>query len=87
MKIVMAKTAADFLRGPATCVDSPAGALCDISTANLAAREAVHLLARRTRGTGGLILLDREGNPGFAFNTPRMAYGYVAPEANFVVSV
>lgn len=87
MKIVMAKTAADFLRGPATCVDSPAGALCDISSANLAAREAVHLLARRTRGTGGLILLDREGNPGFAFNTPRMAYGYTIPEKDFVVSV
>src|SRR5713101_6926759 len=86
MKVVMAKTAAEFLRLPETCVDSPAGARCDISTANLAAREAVHLLARRTRGTGGLILLDREGNPGFAFNTPRMAYGYAAPGGDFTVS-
>lgn len=87
MKIVMAKTAADLLRRPATCVDPPAAASCDISAADLAARGAVHLLARRTRATGGLILLDRDGNPGFAFNTPRMAYGYVAPDGAFVVSV
>jgi len=87
MKIVMAKAAVDLLRQHATCVDTPAAASCDISTANLAAREAVHLLAKRTHATGGLILLDREGNPAFAFNTPRMAYGYVAPGSAFVVSV
>jgi beta-aspartyl-peptidase (threonine type) len=87
MKIVMAKAAVDLLRQHATCVDSPAAASCDISTADLAAREAVHLLAKRTHATGGLILLDREGNPAFAFNTPRMAYGYIAPGGTFVVSV
>ncbi len=87
MKVVMAKTAVDLLRGPATCVDSPAGVPCDASTADLAAREAVHLLARRTHSAGGLILLDRHGNPGFAFNTPRMAYGYVAPDGNFITAV
>jgi L-asparaginase / beta-aspartyl-peptidase len=87
MKIVMAKTAVDLLRGPATCVDSPASASCDVSTADLAAREAVHLLAKRTRGTGGLILLDRDGTPGFAFNTPRMAYGYVSPDGSFLTAV
>jgi beta-aspartyl-peptidase (threonine type) len=87
MKIVMAKAAADLLRQHATCVDSPAAASCDISTAHLAAREAVHLLAKRTHATGGLILLDREGNPAFAFNTPRMACAYVAPDGTFVVSV
>jgi beta-aspartyl-peptidase (threonine type) len=87
MKIVMAKTAVDLLRRPATCVDSPAGAPCDISTANLAARDAVHYLAKRTRATGGLILLDRDGNPAFAFNTPRMAHGYVAPDGALVVTV
>jgi L-asparaginase / beta-aspartyl-peptidase len=87
MKIVMAKTAVDLLRRPATCVDSPAGGACDISSANLAARDAVHYLAKRTHATGGLILLDRDGNPSFAFNTPRMAYGYVAPGGAFVVTV
>jgi beta-aspartyl-peptidase (threonine type) len=55
--------------------------------AMLAAREAVHLLARRTHAIGGLILLDCEGNPGFAFNTPRMAYGYVAEDGSFFTAV
>jgi L-asparaginase / beta-aspartyl-peptidase len=87
MKIVMAKTAVDFLRRPATCVDTPPNISCGTSTADLAAREAIHLLGKRTHATGGLILLDREGNPGFAFNTPRMAYGYVALDGNFVTSV
>jgi beta-aspartyl-peptidase (threonine type) len=87
MKIVMAKTAVDMLRQPATCVESSAATSCDESSAHLAAREAVHLLAKRTHGTGGLILLDRVGNPAFAFNTPRMAYGYVAPDGNFVTFV
>ncbi len=87
MKIVMAKTTVDFLRQSGICVDSPGGASCDPTSAQLAAREAVHLLAKRTHGTGGLILLDRHGNPGFAFNTPRMAYGYVALDGNFVTAV
>jgi L-asparaginase / beta-aspartyl-peptidase len=55
--------------------------------AMLAARKAVNLLARRTHATGGLILLDREGNPGLAFNTPRMAYAYVAPDGSFFTAV
>jgi beta-aspartyl-peptidase (threonine type) len=88
MKIVMAKTAVDLLRSRGTCVDPPAAAdACEISSANLAARETVHLLGKRTHATGGLILLDRHGNPGFAFNTPRMAYGYVAMDGNFVTAV
>ena len=74
MKIVMAKTAADFLR--------PAG-----STPTRAAKAAVELLASRGKGTGGLILLDRNGIPGLAFNTPRMAYGFVAPDGSFLIAV
>lgn len=73
MRVVMAKSATDSLRHP-TC--SP----------KLAAQQAVHLLAARGKGTGGIILLDKHGNPGFAFNTPRMVYGYVAPDATFVVA-
>ena len=87
MKIVMAKSAVDLLRQSPICVDTPEGASCGAFTANVAAREAVHLLAKRTHGHGGLILLDRHGNPGFAFNTPRMAYGYVATDGNFVTAV
>jgi beta-aspartyl-peptidase (threonine type) len=53
----------------------------------MAAREAVHLFAKRTHSAGGLILLDRHGNPGFAFNTPRMAYGFVAHDGAFLTAV
>jgi L-asparaginase / beta-aspartyl-peptidase len=87
MKVVMAKTAVDLLRRPATCVDPSAAESCNDSAADLAARDAVHLLAKRTHATGGLILLDRFGNPGFAFNTPRMAYAYVGPDAAFITAV
>ncbi|HLB87558.1 MAG TPA: isoaspartyl peptidase/L-asparaginase, partial [Terriglobales bacterium] len=87
MKVVLAKSTVDFLRRPVTCVDTPNNISCGPSTADLAAREAVHLLAKRTHGTCGLILLDRHGNPGFAFNTPRMAYGFVAPDSSFLTAV
>src|SRR6202165_3638434 len=87
MKVVLAKTAVDLLRQRAICVDSPAASSCDLSTADMAAREAVHLFAKRTHATGGLILLYSHGNPGFAFNTPRMAYGFVAPDGAFVTAV
>ena len=87
MTIVMAKTAVDLLRQSPTCVESSAATSCDESTAHLAACEAIHLLSKRTHATGGLILLDRTGNPGFAFNTPRMAYGYVAPDGSFIAAV
>jgi L-asparaginase / beta-aspartyl-peptidase len=78
MKIVMAKSATDFLR---------AAAATNASAVMRAAQDAVELLARRTNATGGIILLDRAGVPGFAFNTPRMAYGYVEPGGTFFVSV
>src|SRR5882762_4280618 len=90
MKVVLAKTAADFLRHPiGSNPDSSLSILPKPSTpdvAALAAREAVSLLGKRTHATGGLILLDRKGNPGFAYNTPRMAYAYVAG-GSFVVGV
>src|SRR6266852_5199690 len=91
MKIVMAKTAAEFLRHPAGTESDPnplvlpKPATPDI--ASVAARESVQILAKRTHATGGLILLDREGNPGLAFNTPRMAYGYVAESGSFAIGV
>jgi len=73
MRIVMAKSASDMLA---------AG-----KSAEEAAQAAVELLARRGKGAGGLILLDRDGRPGFAFNTPHMAYGYVASNGSFTISV
>jgi beta-aspartyl-peptidase (threonine type) len=91
MKVVMAKTAAEFLRHPmAAESDSGSSISPKVATPDLAssaARKAVQILEKRTHATGGLILLDREGNPGFAFNTPRMAYGYVRDGGEFVIGV
>lgn len=72
MKIVMAKTAVDLLRA-----GRPPQAV---------AQECVQLLASRAGGTGGLVLLDREGAPGFAFNTPRMAYAYIHRNSDPIVA-
>ena len=72
MKVIMAKSAVDLLGR-----DAAMGA----------AYAAVDLLASRTHGTGGLILLDRHGRPGVAFNTPRMAHGYVTPAGTFFTGV
>jgi beta-aspartyl-peptidase (threonine type) len=70
MKIVMAKTAVDRLR-------------VNEGKPQQVAESCIQLLAKRTKGTGGMILLDREGNPGASFNTPRMAYGYVKQDGTF----
>jgi L-asparaginase / beta-aspartyl-peptidase len=81
MKVVMAKTAVDFLRRDAVPGES------ESARAERAAKDAVALLVRRGKGTGGLILLDRAGSPAFAFNTPRMACGLVRPDGSFFASV
>ncbi len=95
MKIVMAKTAADLLRHSADG-NKTAAALSSQPTAPpqsktesamAAARASVDILAHRTQATGGLILLDRDGNPGWAFNTPRMAYGYVQSDGSIITAV
>lgn len=72
MRVVMAKSAIEFLRRPLQPhADSSA------NPAMVAAREAITQLAKRGHGTGGLILIDREGRIGFDFNTRRMAYAFV----------
>ena len=60
MKIVMAKTASDFVA---------AG-----YEAQAAADAAVKLLSRRTGGAGGLIIIDRAGRFGASFSTPHMTW-------------
>ena len=68
-------------------LSSVADSSSSASAATQAAQSTVALLAAKTKATGGLILLDRDGHPAFAFNTPRMAYGYVAPDGSFLTSV
>lgn len=81
MKIVMAKTAVDFLRHPPREISTSKEA------ADHAVQESILLLAERARGSGGLILLTKDGTPAFAFNTPRMAYGYVDEHGSFITGV
>ena len=91
----MAKTATDLLRHSqdgnkipgVLSSQSTTRPLAQTQSAMAAARASVDILARRTHATGGLILLDRDGNPGWAFNTPRMSYGYVQGDGNIVTAV
>jgi beta-aspartyl-peptidase (threonine type) len=62
MKVVLAKTASDFL----------AAGLAP----QAAAERALAVLYERTQGQGGLIVLDRTGRAGFAFTTPNMAFAF-----------
>lgn len=71
MRIVMAKTAVEMMRSG--------------MTPTAAAEACLRLLRERADGMGGLILLDPSGRPGFAFTTPRMAYGYVERDGQVVV--
>ncbi len=62
MKICAAKTACDFVRQGLR--------------PQLAAERTVAELHELVSGKGGLILLDKNGNAGFAFNTPAMSCAY-----------
>jgi beta-aspartyl-peptidase (threonine type) len=56
-------------------------AVCDYSVlgqaAQAAAEKAIGMLADRAQGLGGLIVIDRSGQIGVAFNTPRMARAWL----------
>ena len=54
----------------------------------LAARAAILWFQRRVGGLGGVILLDRRGRVGWAFNTPRMSRGvWVEGQGDAVVGL
>lgn len=72
MKVVLAKAVNDYV--------------AQGKPVQTAAEDAVALLARRTEGRGGLIALDREGRPGFAFSTGDMAYAYRRTSGSATVS-
>jgi beta-aspartyl-peptidase (threonine type) len=63
IRIVMANSALTFLKGS--------------GDPQAAAREAVALLAQKTQGTAGLIIIDRNGGIGYARNTERMPVCFV----------
>ena len=63
IRVVMAKSTVDLLDGSRDAMG--------------AAREAIDMLHKRVGGLGGVIVLDATGQIGWAFNTPRMARGYI----------
>lgn len=63
IRLLIAKRAADFVaRG---------------ETAREAAETAIALLSAKATGTGGLIIIDRKGNLGFAWNSQNMKHAYI----------
>lgn len=90
MKIVMAKMAVDLLaeppQDPYQFQPKPEGSQPEQNHPQFVADACVRKLAHRARTTGGLILLDREGTPAAAFNTPQMAYGFVEREGSFRIA-
>ena len=72
MKIVMAKTAIEMLRAGRSPQE--------------AADDSIRLLSQRVKGTGGLILVDRQGRVGASFSTPNMAFAYRDPSGAVVIA-
>lgn len=65
MRLVLAKSTVDFLHE------------ADDIEAQTAARMAIAHLEERLQSTGGIILIDRSGNIGYARNTSHMPVGWV----------
>jgi beta-aspartyl-peptidase (threonine type) len=64
-------------------------AACDLIEQGRTAQEATQIVIKRLaerikNGRGGIIMIDREGRPGFAFNTPRMARAWVTTDGQIV---
>ena len=70
MKVVLCKAACDFAAHG--------------YSAQAAAEKAIGVLADRAQGLGGLIVIDRPGQIGVSFNTPRMARAWV--DSNQIVA-
>ncbi|MBN1895407.1 isoaspartyl peptidase/L-asparaginase, partial [bacterium] len=74
MKVMLAREVAERMRRGAD--------------AQKAAAAGIRVLVRRGDGLGGVICMDRFGRIGIAYNTPRMARGWVDPKTqNLMVRV
>jgi len=65
-KVLLARLALHFLH--------------DLGDPHAAAQAAIQVLATKVNGLGGLILLAPDGRPGWAYNTPHMAFAYRTAE-------
>jgi beta-aspartyl-peptidase (threonine type) len=72
MRVLLSKTACDLLKD---------------HSAQKAAEMAVGSLQQRVQGVGGIILIDRLGNYGFAHNTSKMAFAYAHPSGEVVARI
>ncbi len=72
IRLTLARRALDYMAGG--------------MSAQAAAEAAIRLLGERVGGHGGLITLDAQGRPGFARNTPAMAYAYMLEGAAEIVA-
>lgn len=72
MKVLMSKTACDLLK---------------FHSAEKAAKLAVDQLQQRVSGWGGIILIDRNGNYGFAHNTTKMAFAYAESSGEIIAKI
>ena len=67
---------------------NPRGFCAGVDRAIEIVKRAIETLARKVGGVGGIILLDRDGRVGHAYNTEHMAYAYLTEDlAEPVVSV
>ena len=72
MKILLSKTACDFLQNY-----SP----------QIAAQLAIDLMEQRVKGWGGVILIDKNGDYGFAHNTKKMAFAFTDDSGEVVAKI
>jgi len=72
MKILLSKTACDLLKE---------------KTAEEAAQISIELLEESVQGWGGVILIDKNGNYGFANNTTKMAFAYAEPSGEIIAKI
>lgn len=90
MKIVMAKMAIDLLavppEDPYAVQLRPDGSQKGQSRAQFVADACIRKLAHRSHTTGGIILIDREGTPAAAFNTPYMSFAFVDRDGDFHIA-
>ena len=73
MRVVVSKSATDYVKSGSTPAE--------------AAKSAILELEKKVNGNGGLIIIDNQGNIGFHFNTPRMAYAYIDESGNVKAGV
>jgi beta-aspartyl-peptidase (threonine type) len=72
LKSMLSKTACDLL---------------DRHPTQAAARQAIGKMEQRVQGWGGLILIDKKGNYGFAHNTTKMAFAYVENSGEIIAKI